>query len=508
MKMDPENHLPDKETFLRLCERGNIIPVYREILADLDTPVSAYLKIADGSHSFLLESVEGGEKWARYTFLGSEPYLIFESKGRRVRITQDEECEEFDVDDPIDALRQLIQPYIPVDLPGLPRFWGGAIGYMGYDAVRFIERLPENAHDDLELPELHFMITKSLVIFDNAAQKMYVLAHAHIRDDGAEAAYEDACARVDALIEKLRGPSVAPPYAPEEPPQAGGSGHPVENMPGLYSSFTREGFERAVADTVELIHSGEAIQVVLSQRLESALDVHPFAIYRALRTVNPSPYMFYLELGDVTLVGASPEVLVRLEGERVEVRPIAGTRRRGADEAEDRALADELLADEKERAEHIMLVDLGRNDIGRVCERGTVRVTEQMVIERYSHVMHIVSNVVGELADGKDAFDVLRASFPAGTVSGAPKVRAMEIIDEMEPVRRGPYSGAVGYFGFGGSMDTCIAIRTLYARGGRLYLQVGAGVVADSKPGFEYEETINKARGSLRALDVARGGLP
>ena len=503
--MNPNNHTPDKETFLSLCEQGNIIPVYREILADLDTPVSAYLKIADGPHSFLLESVEGGEKWARYTFLGSEPYLIFEARGRQVRITKDGEREEFGVDDPIDALRKVIQPYIPVDLPGLPRFWGGAIGYMGYDAVRFIERLPDNAHDDLQLPELLFMITKSLIIFDSMAQKMYVLAHAHIRGDDPAAAYADACVRVDALIEKLRGPSVAPPYAPEQTLRGGG--YPVENMPGLYSSFTRAGFEKVVADTVALIHSGEAIQVVLSQRLESALDVHPFAIYRALRTVNPSPYMFYLQLGDVTLVGASPEVLVRLEGEKVEVRPIAGTRRRGKTEVEDQALADELLADEKERAEHIMLVDLGRNDIGRVCERGTVCVTEQMVIERYSHVMHIVSNVVGKLADGKDAFDVLRASFPAGTVSGAPKVRAMEIIDEMEPVRRGPYSGAVGYFGFGGSMDTCIAIRTLYARGGKLYLQVGAGVVADSKPDFEYEETINKARGSLRALDVARGGL-
>ncbi len=505
--MNAGNHAPDKEAFLALAERGNIVPVYREILADLDTPVSAYLKIVDASYSFLLESVEGGEKWARYTFLGSEPSLVFESKGLRVRITREGESETRAVEDPIDALRDVMRPYRPVDIPGLPRFWGGAIGYMGYDAARFIERLPERAHDDLELPELLFMVTKSLVIFDSVAQKIYVLAHAHVRDKGPESAYEEACARVNALIERLRGPSVAPPPPPEAASARDAGGHPVEEVPGLRSSFTREGFKRAVADAVERIHAGEAIQIVLSQRLECALDVHPFSIYRALRTVNPSPYMFYLKLGEVTLVGASPEVLVRLEGERVEVRPIAGTRRRGADEAEDLVLADELLADEKERAEHIMLVDLGRNDVGRVCERGTVRVTEQMVIERYSHVMHIVSNVVGELAEGKDAFDVLRAAFPAGTVSGAPKVRAMEIIDETEPVRRGPYAGAVGYFGFGGSMDTCIAIRTLYARGDRLYLQVGAGIVADSNPDFEYEETMNKARGALRALEVARSGL-
>ncbi len=506
--MNPATHTPDKETFLALAGRGSVVPVYREIPADLDTPVSAYLKIVDGPYSFLLESVEGGEKWARYTFLGGDPALIFESRGTQARITRDGRTETRAVDDPIDALRELMRSHRPVDLPGLPRFWGGAIGYMGYDAVRFIERLPERARDDLELPELLFIITKSLLIFDSVAQKICVVAHARVGEGDPEAAYEEARVRVDALIEKLRGPSVAPPRLPAATPAEDAAGHPVDDMPGLRSSFTREGFEKAVAGAVELIHAGEAIQIVLSQRLESALDVHPFAIYRALRMVNPSPYMFYLELGGVTLAGASPEVLVRLEGDRVEVRPIAGTRRRGKDAAEDAALAEELLSDEKERAEHIMLVDLGRNDIGRVCERGTVRVTEQMVVERYSHVMHIVSNVVGELAEGRDAFDVLRAAFPAGTVSGAPKVRAMEIIDELEPVRRGPYSGAVGYFGFGGGMDTCIAIRTICARGGRLYLQVGAGVVADSKPAFEYEETINKARGALRALEVARGGLP
>ncbi|OGL67546.1 MAG: anthranilate synthase component I [Candidatus Tectomicrobia bacterium RIFCSPLOWO2_12_FULL_69_37] len=505
--MESERYVPDREAFLKLAKRGNVVPVYREVLADLETPVSAYLKVADGPYAFLLESVEGGEKWGRYCFLGSRPAAVFESKGRKVRLTRRGRTESFEADDPIEALREFMGRYRAVEAPGLPRFWGGAVGYMAYDAVRFIERLPGRAADDLGLPDLVFMITDSLIIFDHVSQRMKVVAHAHLDGIEPEVAYREAVGRIERLIGRLQSSPAAPPREPDSPPAARLSGHPVAEAKGLASSFPREGFEAAVAQAVEMIHAGEAIQVVLAQRLESALDVHPFSIYRALRTVNPSPYMFYLALGDTTLVGASPEVLVRLEGDKVEVRPIAGTRRRGKSEEEDRALAEELLADEKERAEHIMLVDLGRNDAGRVCERGTVRVTEQMTIERYSHVMHIVSNVVGTLAAGKDAFDVLRAAFPAGTVSGAPKVRAMEIIEELEPVRRGPYAGAVGYFGFGGNMDTCIAIRTLFAREGKLYLQVGAGIVADSKPAFEYEETINKARGTLRALELARTGL-
>ncbi len=501
------SYVPDMDAFLGLAKKGNIVPVYSEILADMETPVSAYLKIAGDPYSFLLESVEGGEKWARYCFLGSRPSAVFESKGREVRFTEGGRTREYACEDPIDALREVMKKYRPAEVPGLPRFWGGAVGYMSYDMVRFIERLPEEAADDLNMAECCFMITDTMVIFDHVSQRMKVVAMAETGGGDPAAAYDDALARIDALAARMRGPRVDPPEAPPSPPAGSLAGHPVPGMEGLNSSFSKEAFERSVAETVEMIHAGEAIQVVLSQRLESALDVHPFAIYRALRTVNPSPYMFYLALGETVVVGASPEVLVRLEGDRVEVRPIAGTRRRGRDEEEDRALEKELLADEKERAEHIMLVDLGRNDIGRVCEWGTVRVTEQMGVERYSHVMHIVSNVVGKLAEGRDAFDVLRATFPAGTVSGAPKVRAMEIIDEMEPVRRGPYAGAVGYFGFDGNMDTCIAIRTLYAIGGKLYLQVGAGIVADSQPEFEYEETMNKARGTLRALEVARSGL-
>ncbi len=505
--MSQPEYTPDRAAFLKLAGKGNLVPVYREILADLETPVSAYLKIADDPYTFLLESVEGGEKWARYCFLGARPAVVFESRGREVRLTKNGDVREFQAEDPIDALRDVMKDYRPVDVPGLPRFWGGAVGYMSYDMVRFIERLPEKADDDLKMAESCFVITDTMIIFDHVSQKMKVVALVHLDGGDPAAAYEDALARIDALVDRLNGPGSPPPADPPEPPASELSGYPVPGLPGLNSSFSKEDFEKNVAKTVEMIHAGEVIQVVLAQRLESRLDVHPFAIYRALRTVNPSPYMFYLTLGGTTVVGASPEVLVRLEDGRVEVRPIAGTRRRGKNEEEDLALEKELLADEKERAEHIMLVDLGRNDIGRVCEKGTVRVTEQMTVERYSHVMHIVSNVVGRLDEGRDAFDVLRATFPAGTVSGAPKVRAMEIIEEMEPVRRGPYAGAVGYFGFDGNMDTCIAIRTLYAREGKLFLQVGAGIVADSRPDFEYEETMNKARGTLRALELTRSGL-
>jgi anthranilate synthase component 1 len=500
-------YVPNEKTFCELARRGNLIPVYREILADLETPVSAYLKIADDPYSFLLESVEGGEKWARYCFLGSRPAAVFESKGQNIRLTENGKTREFQSKDPIAALRDYMKEYKPVEVPGLPRFWGGAVGYLSYDMVRFIECLPECADDDLEMAESCFIRTDTLVIFDHKSQRMKVVAMSHIDGNDPRTFFNEAVSRINALVDRLNGPGTSPPSGPSLSPAENLSGYPVPGISGLNSSVSKDVFEKDVSDTVEMIHAGEAIQVVLSQRLESALDVHPFTIYRALRTVNPSPYMFYLALGETTLVGSSPEVLVRLEGERVEVRPIAGTRRRGANEKEDTVLEQDLLSDEKERAEHIMLVDLGRNDIGRVCEAGTVNVTEQMIVERYSHVMHIVSNVVGKLKDGRDAYDVLRAAFPAGTVSGAPKVRAMEIIEEKEPVRRGPYSGAVGYFGFDGNMDTCITIRTLYTRGGKIYLQVGAGIVADSEPEFEYEETMNKARGMLSALEVARSGF-
>ncbi|MDP6484965.1 MAG: chorismate-binding protein, partial [Nitrospinota bacterium] len=380
-----------------------------------------------------------------------------------------------------------------MEVPGLPRFWGGAVGYISYDYVRFIEGIGEKAKDDLAHPDCVFMITDTLIIFDHVTQKMKAVALAHIDGSDPEAAYRNATGRVDALIGRLEKGAVPPPGVPDFPASSAFAGELVADNPGLHSTFSRERFNKAVAEVVELIHAGEAIQVVLAQRLEGPMDVHPFAVYRALRTVNPSPYMFYLTLGDTTLVGASPEVLVRREGNVVEVRPIAGTRRRGMSGEEDRALAKELLSDEKERAEHIMLVDLHRNDIGRVCKPGTVKVDELMVVERYSHVMHICSNVTGELMEGADQFDLLRATFPAGTLSGAAKIRAMEIIEEFEPVRRGPYGGAVGYFGFSGSMDTCITLRTIVMKGNTCYFQAGGGIVADSEPDAEHQETVNKA---------------
>ncbi len=491
------SYCPDLNEFKRLCRKGNLVPVYREIMADLETPVSAFLKIEGGTGSFLLESVEGGEKWARYSFLGSEPSLVFSSKGDRVWVRSEGRVDERDgVKDPLQALEELMAGYRPALPEGLPRFFGGAVGYMAYDMVRFFERLPELSEDDLDLPDCFFIITDSLLIFDNVAQKIKVVCNAHLSDGDVEGAYRRATERIEGIIRKLKAPR--PPFHQGE---MGGASIT------LGSNFSKEGFEEAVLRAKGYVEAGDAIQVVLSQRLEAPLRAHPFNMYRALRTINPSPYMFYLRLNDLILVGSSPEVLVRREGERVEVRPIAGTRPRGRTELEDRVLEEELLSDVKERAEHIMLVDLGRNDVGRVSRRGTVEVNELMVVERYSHVMHIVSNVRGELASGKTAYDVMRACFPAGTVSGAPKVRAMEIIDELEPTRRGPYAGAVGYFGFTGNMDTCITIRTIIVSGGKVYLQVGAGVVYDSTPEREFEETMNKGRALIRAMEMAQGGL-
>lgn len=483
---------PSFEEFKVLAGQGNLIPVYREVLADLETPVSAFLKVGGGDYAFLLESVEGGEKWARYCFLGAEPSLVFRSKGRHITIEGEGKREERE-GDPLEVLKELLGAYRPVQVEGLPRFYGGAVGYMGYDMVRFFERLPERTEDDLNLPDSLFLLTDTLLIFDHVSQKIKVVANAKLEGVDVGAAYGEAIAKIEALVEKLQGGLPAPASTGDH---AG-----IESPAALTvtSNFTGKGFEKAVTRVKEFIRTGEAIQVVLAQRLEVPLASSPFDVYRALRIINPSPYMFYLKLKDLQLVGSSPEVLVRLEGDRIEVRPIAGTRPRGATEEEDRALAEELLRDEKERAEHIMLVDLGRNDIGRVARKGTVEVNELMIIERYSHVMHIVSNVRGQIEDGMDAFDLMRACFPAGTVSGAPKVRAMEIIEELEPTRRGPYAGAVGYFGYSGNMDTCIAIRTLVLTGGRAYLGVGAGVVADSVPEREYQETLNKARALLRA---------
>jgi len=510
---------PDLETFKSLSLKGNLVPVYREILADTETPVSATMKLG-GSPLFLLESVEGGEKWARFSFLGSQPSRIIKSWGKRVEIRDTEQGTQFlETDNPFSVLKKELVTYNPVDVPGLPRFYGGLVGYIGYDMVRFFERIPDNERPGLELPDMFFMVTDTVIIFDSLKGKMTVVSNVHINHKSPESAYREAGEKIDAIIEKLRSsefrnknanipgttscmPRSTPIHLPELLPDSE-LHRPPSTSNFVSSFFTKEAFENAVLKGKEYIYSGDVVQVVLSQRFEREFTTGPFDIYRALRIINPSPYMYYLDTGDATLVGSSPEILVRLEGKKVLVRPIAGTRKRGETEDEDNAFGKELKSDPKEIAEHIMLVDLGRNDVGRISETGSVKVTDLMNIERYSHVMHLVSNVEGNLKKGLDAFDVLRACFPAGTVSGAPKVRAMEIIEELEPIRRGPYAGAVGYLSYSGNMDTCITIRTLIIKGTKVYVQTGAGIVADSVPQSEFAETLNKAMGMMRAVEMA-----
>ncbi|MDY0384660.1 anthranilate synthase component I [Trichlorobacter sp.] len=488
---------PDFTTFCQLASQGNLVPVYREIMADMDTPVTAFRKIDDGRYSFLLESIEGGEKWARYSFLGASPSLIVRSKGQRVELVRNGAIEQREVVDPTTVVREILSQYQPVEVAGLPRFVGGAVGYLGYDMVRHFEQLPTGLPDTIGAWDSLFMITDSLLIFDNVKQKIQVVATAHL--DGSlslEEAYQQAVARIDGLVAQLRSPLSVSPVT-----------RPASSTVGFSSNMTQAGFEAAVERCKEYVRAGDIIQIVLSQRFSGDLTVDPFDIYRVLRTTNPSPYMFFLRCDDTTVVGASPEVMVRKEGRKVELRPIAGTRPRGATVEDDAQLAEELLADPKERAEHVMLVDLGRNDLGRVCRSGSVEVSELMVIERYSHVMHIVSNVRGELLADRDAFDLVRATFPAGTLSGAPKIRAMQIIDELEPLRRGVYGGAVGYISYSGNMDLAIAIRTLVVRDGKVHLQAGAGIVADSDPTAEWQETVNKAMAVRRAIEIAEQGL-
>lgn len=489
---------PSRNEFFKLARRGNLIPVCREILADMETPVSAFRKIDDRRSAFLLESIEGGEKWARYSFLGVGSGRLFRSRGRYFEVVENGEVSSSgEVDDPLVELKRFVAAYAPVELPGLPRFFGGAVGYLGYDMVRFVENLPALKPAEIGTWDCSFLITENLLIFDNMRQKIKVVSNVHLGDfEDPARAYDRAVAAIDGLVSRLRNER---PALPEVPRQADGG--------ELWSNVTRAQFETAVERCKEYVRAGDVIQVVLSQRFSGDLDVDPFDIYRALRVVNPSPYMFYLQFDETRVIGASPEVLVRKEGRRVEVRPIAGTRPRGGTLEEDLRLEEELLADPKERAEHIMLVDLGRNDLGRVCATGSVHVDELMVVERYSHVMHIVSNVSGELLPGRDALDVFRAAFPAGTLSGAPKIRAMEIIEELEPCRREIYGGAVGYLSFTGNMDLAIAIRTMVTHAGRVHLQAGAGIVADSDPAAEFEETVNKAMGVKLALQMAREGL-
>jgi anthranilate synthase component 1 len=488
-------HVPEFDAFCALARRGNLIPVYREILADLETPVSAFLKIDDGGDAFLLESVEGGEKWGRYSFLGVAPREVLRAKGNVLwRGPPRGPFAKCSVDDPLGAARDLLAHYRPVPVPGLPRFSGGLVGYLSYDLVRSFERLPVRAADDLDHPDYYLMLVDSLVVFDNVAHSLKVVSHALIDDGGdLRAAYDAACARIEDVIECLRAPARVPPVVT------------VERPPLVTSNFAPQAYEDIVRRAKDYIVAGDVIQVVLAQRFECALRAHPFNVYRCLRSLNPSPYMFFLRVGEQTALGASPEVMVRLEGREVTVRPIAGTRPRGTDERADLELERELRADPKEIAEHIMLVDLGRNDVGRVARTGSVAVTERLAVERYSHVMHLVSNVRGELAEGLDCFDAFRATFPAGTLSGAPKIRAMEIIEELEPVRRGIYGGAIGYFGFTGNMDTCIGIRTMVVDGGTIYVGAGAGIVADSDPEREHAECVNKSRALFQAVKLAEG---
>ncbi len=491
-------YFPSQAEFCQLAQQGNLIPVYREILADMETPVSAFRKIDDGDTAFLLESIEGGEKWARYSFLGSGPARVFRSRDQYYEICQDGiVAESGEVDDPLKHLQDLMAVYQPVEVAGLPRFFGGAVGYLGYDMVRFVEDLPNTNPREIGGWDACFMFTERLLIFDNMQQKLKLVCNVHLQE-GADpiVAYQQAQQQIEQLLEQLRQPLQ----------REDGNAHPTGQQE-LTTNFKKDDFKDAVERCKEYIRAGDIFQVVISQRFSGKLQSDPFNIYRALRTINPSPYMFFLRFGDSVVVGASPEVLVRKEGDRVDVRPIAGTLPRGKDAAEDLALEQQLLADPKERAEHIMLVDLGRNDVGRVAVAGTVEVSELMVVERYSHVMHIVSNVRGQLRPELDSFDVFRAAFPAGTLSGSPKIRAMEIIEEMEPVRREVYGGAVGYFSFSGNMDLAIAIRTLQIEKDHFYLQAGAGIVADSDPEMEYQETLNKARGVKRAIEMANRGL-
>jgi anthranilate synthase component 1 len=486
---------PGTQEFDRRAREGNLVPVSCEVLADLDTPISAFLRLRGLPRPFLLESVEGTEKVARYSFLGAQPRLTLKAFPTHVEINEGGVVRRTE-QDPLEAARAALQRYRPVADPTLPRFYGGLVGWFGYDLIRTIERLPNRPPDDRGLPFCSLQLADTVMIFDHLRHRIRIVTNAAV-DDGVERAYRAARDRIEEWLERLRRPLPEP---------AAASGAPQRLA--VRSNMSREQYMAAVRRCKEYIYAGDAFQIVFSQRFAvetGALD--PFAVYRALRMINPSPFMFFLEDEEAALVGASPELLVRVEGDLIEMRPIAGTRRRGLTEDEDRRLAEEMLADEKERAEHVMLVDLTRNDIGRIARFGTVRVSELMSIERYSHVMHIVSNVQGRLRPGRDAIDVLRAVFPHGTVSGAPKVRAMEILDELEPTARGPYAGAVGYVGFGGALDTCIGIRTVIMKDGVGYAQAGGGIVADSDPSAEYDETINKAKVLIRAIETAGRGL-
>ncbi len=493
-------YIPEFSQFQQLATGQTMVPVYRQLMGDTLTPVTAFKQLEQGNWSFLFESVVGGEKIGRFSFLGAGPFLTVQAWGNRI-VAREGGTTLFEGThpDPLQYLEELASKYHAPHVPGLPRFTGGAVGYAGYDTVRYAEQLPNCPPDDRQLPDLSFAFYDSMIIFDHINKTVSVVVHARVDGTNLEQAYTKACQRVDELVGRLQKPVEALPLG-----DVAAQGTVTKKWK---SNFAPGGYEAAVVKCQEYIKAGDAFQVVLSQRLQSETSAKPFNIYRTLRVVNPSPFMFFLRSGEVTLIGSSPEILVRVEESIITLRPLAGTRRRGKTEDEDRALAVELQADPKERAEHVMLVDLGRNDVGRVAEFGSITLPELLTVERYSHVMHLSSTVQGKLSSTHTPLSALRAALPAGTLSGAPKVRAMEIIDELEPCKRGPYGGAVGYLDFRGNLDTCIALRTIVLKNQTAYVQAGAGIVYDSVPSDEYQETMNKAMGLLRAIEMAEQQL-
>jgi anthranilate synthase component 1 len=492
-------YTPEAKEVIRLSKQYNLIPVVRSLMADTETPIRVFQHFYNEKRAFLLESVEGGIKWARYSFIGTDPFMMITAKNGVTEIESQKETRHT-FEKPIDVLKAYLRTYSSPSLPDLPRFTGGAVGFFGYDLLQYYEKLPPHRVDDLQMNDIQFMFCDQVIVFDHFKQQLKIIANVHVPPQGTDAdiiaTYEATCAKIEETIERLKRPL----------PALSMSQHPIPDhveLSDVKSNLTKEQFISNVENVKEYIRAGDVFQVVLSQRFEIETDVSPLHVYRILRTLNPSPYMYCLKMDDEVIVGTSPELLVRVEDEKVETRPIAGTRPRGKTPEQDAAYEKELLADEKERAEHLMLVDLGRNDIGRVSEFGSVHCDTLMQVERYSHVMHIVSNVTGKIAKDKDFFDAFLSCLPAGTVSGAPKLRAMEIIAEVENESRGAYAGAIGYLGFSGNLDTCITIRTIIFKNGKAYVQAGAGIVWDSVPESEYQETINKATGMLKAIRTA-----
>ncbi|MEY4479966.1 MAG: hypothetical protein RLZZ267_644 [Bacillota bacterium] len=485
---------------LELADSYNLIPIVRHVMADTETPIRVFHHFYEEDYAFLLESVEGGANWARYSFIGTDPFLQVQAKKGSIQVIQNGDKVSLG-GKPIEALKALLSSYRSPDLPDMPRFTGGAVGFFGYDLLQYYENLPAHRIDDLQMNDMQFMFCDQVIVFDHLKQQLQVIANVHVPSNAKESvireAYNKAEAKIEATIQRLKTPITVPPMAGFTPEMMN------QDVDGITSNMSKEKFISNVEQAKEYIRAGDIFQVVLSQRFETTTEASPLQVYRILRSINPSPYMYYLKMEDEVIVGASPELLVRVEGENVETRPIAGTRPRGKTQAEDLALEKELLADQKELAEHLMLVDLGRNDIGRVAEYGSVHCDSFMEIERYSHVMHIVSNVTGKLREDKDFYDAFISCLPAGTVSGAPKLRAMEIIAELENEARGAYAGAIGYLGFSGNLDTCITIRTLIFKNGKAYAQAGAGIVADSVPESEYMETVNKAKAALKSIRLA-----